>query len=135
MPKKEFSYRGHSIEDLQGMSMDEFIKLLPSRQRRSLQRGLNQVQRTLLENIRTAKKNVNEGEKASVKTHSRDMIVLPEMVGVTLLVHNGKEFTSVDIEPEMTGCYLGEFAITNKPVRHGSPGIGASRSSMFVPLK
>ena len=76
-----------------------------------------------------------EGEKASTKTHARDMIVLPEMVGATILVHNGKEFTPVDVEPEMIGCYLGEFSITNKPVRHGSPGIGASRSSMYVPLK
>jgi small subunit ribosomal protein S19 len=135
MPKKVFSYRGHSILELQGMSMDEFIKLLPSRQRRSLQRGLNQVQRTLLENIRLAKKAANDGEKASVKTHARDMIILPEMVGVNLLVHNGKEFTSMDVVPEMIGHYLGEFAITNKPVRHGSPGIGASRSSMYVPLK
>ena len=135
MPKKEFLYRGHSIEDLQGMSMDEFIKLLPSRQRRSLQRGLNQTQRTLLENIRVAKRSAQEGQKASVKTHARDMVVLPEMVGVTLLIHNGKEFNPVDVEPEMMGHYLGEFAITNKPVRHGSPGIGASRSSMYVPLK
>ncbi|MGD2066837.1 MAG: 30S ribosomal protein S19 [Candidatus Bathyarchaeota archaeon] len=135
MPKKEFNYRGHSIEELQGMSMDEFIKLLPSRQRRSLQRGLNPGQRTLLENIRIAKKNRKEGEKASTKTHARDMIVLPEMVDATILVHNGKEFIPVDIVPEMIGCYLGEFAITNKPVRHGSPGIGASRSSMYVPLK
>ena len=135
MPKKIFLYRGQTIEELQGMSMDEFIKLLPSRQRRSLQRGLNQGQRTLLENIRTAKKSAKEGEKASVKTHARDMIVLPEMVGVILLIHNGKEFTPVDVEPEMMGCYLGEFSITNKPVRHGSPGIGASRSSMYVPLK
>jgi small subunit ribosomal protein S19 len=135
MPKKEFLYRGHSIEELQGMSMDEFIKLLPSRQRRSLQRGLNQTQRTLLENIRVAKRSAQEGQKASVKTHARDMVVLPEMVGVTLLIHNGKEFNPVDVEPEMMGHYLGEFAITNKPVRHGSPGIGASRSSMYVPLK
>ena len=135
MPKKIFTYRGHTIEELQGMSMDEFIKLLPSRQRRSLQRGLNQGQRTLLENIRTAKKDIKSEQKVVVKTHSRDMIVLPEMVGVTLLIHNGKEFTSVDIQPEMIGSYLGEFAITNKPVRHGSPGIGASRSSMYVPLK
>jgi small subunit ribosomal protein S19 len=135
MPKKEFNYRGHSIEELQGMSMDEFIKLLPSRQRRSLMRGLNTTQRTLLENIRIAKKNRKEGEKASAKTHARDMIILPEMVGATILVHNGKEFIPVEIVPEMIGCYLGEFAITNKPVRHGSPGIGASRSSMYVPLK
>ena len=135
MPKKEFTYRGHSLEQLQGMSMDEFIKLLPSRQRRSLQRGLNTGQRTLLENIRRAKKSQSEGETAVTKTHARDMIILPEMVGATILIHNGKEFTSVEILPEMIGCYLGEFAITNKPVRHGSPGIGASRSSMYVPLK
>ena len=99
MPKKIFTYRGHTIEELQGMSMDEFIKLLPSRQRRSLQRGLNQTQRTLLENIRNAKNKTKEGEKASVKTHARDMIILPEMVGVTLLIHNGKEFAPVDIIP------------------------------------
>ena len=135
LPKKEFMYRGHSIEELQGMSMDEFIKLLPSRQRRSLQRGLNAGQRTLLENIRISKKGQSEGEKAVTKTHARDMVILPEMVGATIMVHNGKEFTAVDIIPEMIGCYLGEFAITNKPVRHGSPGIGASRSSMYVPLK
>jgi small subunit ribosomal protein S19 len=135
MPKKEFSYRGHSMEELQGMSMDEFIKLLPSRQRRTLMRGLDQVQRTLLENIRRAKKAIKAEEKVIVKTHARDMIILPEMIGVNLLIHNGKEFTPVEITPEMVGHYLGEFAITNKPVRHGSPGIGASRSSMYVPLK
>jgi small subunit ribosomal protein S19 len=135
MPKKEFSYRGHSMEELQGMSMDEFIKLLPSRQRRTLMRGLDQVQRTLLENIRRSKKAQKAEEKVIVKTHARDMIILPEMIGVNLLIHNGKEFTPVEIAPEMVGHYLGEFAITNKPVRHGSPGIGASRSSMYVPLK
>lgn len=135
MPKKEFLYRGHSIEELQAMSMDEFIKLLPSRQRRSLLRGLSQTQRTLLENIRIAKKGQSEGKTAVAKTHSRDMVILPEMVGANIMVHNGKEFVPVDIIPEMIGCYLGEFAITNKPVRHGSPGIGASRSSMYVPLK
>lgn len=117
------------------MSMDEFIKLLPSRQRRSLQRGLSSEQRILLENIRRAKKDLKEGEKASTKTHARDMIILPEMVGVTIMVHSGKEFKPVEIRSEMIGLYLGEFAITNKPVRHGSPGIGASRSSMYVPLK
>jgi small subunit ribosomal protein S19 len=135
MPKKEFTYRGHSIEELKGMSMDEFIKLLPSRQRRSLQRGLSSSQRTLLENIRRANVDQGEGVSPVAKTHARDMVVLPEMVGVNLLIHNGKEFIPVEIVPEMIGSYLGEFAITSKPVRHGSPGIGASRSSMYVPLK
>jgi len=135
MPR-EFRYRGYTLNDLQAMSMDEFISLAPSRQRRSLQRGLSPEQRKLLEAIRKAREAQEPTPKASVlKTHARDMIILPEMIGATLLVHNGKEFTSLEIKPEMIGHYLGEFAITNKPVKHGVPGIGASRSSMYVPLK
>jgi len=134
MPR-EFTYRGYTLNQLQNMSMDEFINILPSRQRRSLLRGLTPEQRTLLEKIRKAKETIRQGGNAIIKTHVRDMIILPEMVGLTILVHNGKEFVPVKIAPEMVGHYLGEFAITNKPVKHGTPGIGASRSSMYVPLK
>jgi small subunit ribosomal protein S19 len=134
MPK-EFTYRGYTLNQLQNLSMDEFINLLPSRQRRSFQRGLTPEQRILLEKIREAKEALRKGSSVKVKTHVRDMIILPEMVGITIFVHNGKEFVAVEIKPEMIGHYLGEFAITNKPVKHGTPGIGASRSSMYVPLK
>jgi len=134
MPK-EFSYRGHNLNSITGMSMDEFINMLPSRQRRSLQRGLTPEQRILLEKLRAAKEAQKQGKEFSLKTHVRDLIILPEMVGAKIGVHNGKEFVAIDIKPEMIGHYLGEFAITNKPVRHGTPGIGASRSSMYVPLK
>jgi len=134
MPR-EFTYRGHTLEEVQGMSMDEFIRLLPSRQRRSLQRGLTPEQRIFLENIRKAKEALKTGAQIVVKTHARDMIILPEMVGTKILVHNGKEFVAVEIAPEMIGHYLGEFSVTNRPVKHGTPGIGASRSSMYVPLK
>jgi len=133
MPK-EYAYRGHTLGELQSMSMDEFIRLLPSRQRRSLTRGLTDEQRKLLEEVRNTKRAQGE-QKNVVKTHVRDAVILPEMVGLTIQVHNGKEFTPVEIIPEMIGHYLGEFAITNKPVKHGSPGIGASRSSMYVPLR
>lgn len=129
MPKT-FTYRGRTLNNLQNISMDEFINLLPSRQRRSLRRGLTAEQRILLEKVREAKESAT-----TLKTHVRDMIILPEMIGITVLVHNGKEFLPVEITPKMIGHYLGEFAITNKPVRHGTPGIGASRSSMYVPLK
>jgi small subunit ribosomal protein S19 len=131
MPK-DFAYRGFTLIQLQGMSMDEFITILPSRQRRTLHRGLKPEQRILLEKIRESLK---EGGDATVKTHVRNMVILPEMVGVKIQVHNGKEFVEVPVKPEMIGHSLGEFAITNKPVRHGTPGIGASRSSMYVPLK
>ncbi|MCD6263885.1 30S ribosomal protein S19 [Candidatus Bathyarchaeota archaeon] len=128
MPR-EFHYRGFTVDELRSMPMDEFINLLPSRMRRSLRRGLTPQQRRLLEKIRA----MNGGKP--IKTHVRDMIILPEMVGKTILVHNGKEFVEVRINEKMVGHYLGEFAITNKPVRHGRPGIGASRSSMYIPLK
>jgi len=135
MPK-EFMYRGYTIEDLKNVSMDEFIELLPSRQRRSLLRGLTVEQRKLLERIRMTKEfSKNGGQAKPIRTHARDMVILPEMIGITIHVHNGKEFVPVQIKPEMVGHYLGEFAITNKPVKHGTPGIGASRSSMYVPLK
>lgn len=129
MPR-EFLYRGYTLQDLKAMSMDEFIKLLPSRMRRSLRRGLTNEQRALIEKLRASKK-----EDKPLKTHARDLIILPEMVGKTILVHNGKEFVEVRITEKMIGHYLGEFATTNRPVRHGRPGIGASRSSMYIPLK
>ncbi|MCX8202969.1 MAG: 30S ribosomal protein S19 [Nitrososphaeria archaeon] len=114
------------------MSMDEFIKLLPSRQRRSLKRGLTDAQRKLLEKVRKYRR---LGINKPIRTHARDMVILPEMVGMTIAVHNGKEFVQVEIVPEMIGHRLGEFAMTNKRVVHGRPGIGATKSSMYVPLK
>ncbi len=134
MPK-EFTYRGYSIQQLKEMSMDEFIQLLPSRQRRSLLRGLTLPQRTFLEQVKKLKQSSETASKKAIKAHCRDMIILPEMVGLTILMHNGKEFVPIEVKPEMISHYLGEFAITNKRVTHGTPGIGASRSSMYVPLK
>ena len=136
MPR-EFTYRGYTLEQLREMSMDQFIKLLPSRQRRSLQRGLNHVQLRLLEKVREHIEMLKRGEKPKkpIKTHARDMVILPEMVGLTIHVYNGKEFVPVEIKPEMIGHRLGEFAMTNKPVKHGRAGVGATRSSMYVPLK
>ncbi len=136
MARKEFIYRGYTLEELQQMPLDNVIQLFPSRQRRSLKRGFLPRQKKVLEKIRKLKKDGNQGGRPRIiKTHCRDMIVLPEMVGVTFGIYNGKEFTEVIIQPEMIGCYFGEFAPTRKRVAHGDPGMGATRSSMFVPLK
>ena len=102
MPK-DFMYRGHSLNSLLAMSMDEFINLLPSRQRRSLQRGLTPEQRILLEKLRKAREAARAGKDTTIKTHVRDLIILPEMVGMKILVHNGKEFVPVEIKPAMIG--------------------------------
>ncbi len=131
MPK-EFSYRGKSLEELTSMSTESLLELLPSRARRSLNRGVSAEKRKILEDARAIKEGRLQGQ---IKTHARDMIVLPSMVGLTIGVHNGKEFIPLEVKPEMIGRYLGEFVITNKKVVHGTPGIGSSRSSLYVPLK
>lgn len=130
---RRFRYRGRSLEELLQMSMDEFAKLLPARQRRRLEKGLTEAQVRLLAKIRELNR---EGKRnVVIRTHVRDMIVLPEMVGLTIAVHNGKEFVNVRITPEMIGHYLGEFALTTKKVQHGEPGLKATRGSMFVSVK
>jgi small subunit ribosomal protein S19 len=131
MPKK-FTYRGLGLEQLLQLPLEKFAELLPARQRRSLLRGLTPEQKKLLEKIREYKE---KGIDKPIRTHCRDMIILPEMVGVKVAVHNGKDFVVFEIVPEMIGHRLGEFSQTRKRVIHGTPGIGATRSSMFIPLK
>ena len=132
MPK-EFKYRGYSMKELQSMSLDEFLKLVPSRQRRSLTRGLSDTKKKILERVDNLNK--DSSDQKSIRTHSRDLILLPKMLGLTIHVYTGKEFVPVEVQPSMIGHYLGEYAITNKKVQHGTPGIGASKSSLYVPLK
>ncbi len=129
----EFTYRGHTLDDLEGMTLEDVAELLPARQRRTIERGLSHQHRKLLEKAR----DVDPEETASnpLRTHLRDMPVLPEMVGLHFSVHNGQAFERVEVEPEMIGHYLGEFQLTRGKVEHGQAGIGATRSSKFVPLK
>ncbi len=129
---QEFKYRGYSIEQLNTMSIEQFLQLIPSRQRRSLNRDISEDKRKLLSELRKA--NENKSNKP-IRTHARDMVILPYFVGLTIHVHNGKEFIALEVMPQMVGHYLGEYVITNKKVVHGTPGIGASRSSLYVPLK
>jgi len=126
MAKKGFTYRGKTLEELKKMSISEFKELLPSRQKRSLKKGLTDQQKRLLKKIKS---------KSEVKTHCRDMIIFPEMIGSMLKIHNGKSFTAVMLTEEMIGRYLGEFAVTRKKVEHSSPGIGSTRSSANLSVK
>ncbi|CAJ0572408.1 unnamed protein product, partial [Mesorhabditis spiculigera] len=133
---RKFSYRGVDLDQLLDMNRDQLSKLLPCRQRRRLARGLKRKHLALLARLQKSKKAATVLEKpATVKTHLRDMIILPEMVGSVVGIYNGKVYNQTEIKPEMIGHYLGEFAITYKPVKHGRPGIGATHSSRFIPLK
>jgi len=131
----KFHYRGYTLDQLKRMNMDEFIQLLPARARRSLKRGLPPRQRKLLERLRRAYRAKKRGKDLLTRTHVRDMLIFPEMVGLKIGVYNGKQYEIVDVKPEMIGHYLGEFSLTRRRVQHGSPGIGATRSSKYVPLK
>jgi small subunit ribosomal protein S19 len=133
---REFKFKGYTPEQLQTLSIENLLPLLNSRQRRSLDKRvgtyMNDEKRKLREKVKLAR----EGKlKGQLRTHVRDMIILPDMVGLSIHVHNGKEFAQVAIKPEMIGHYLGEYSITNKRVQHGAPGVGSSRSSLYVPLK
>ncbi|XP_047961128.1 40S ribosomal protein S15-4 [Salvia hispanica] len=133
---KKFSFRGVDLDSLLDMSTDDLVKLLSARARRRFQRGLKRKPMALIKKLRKAKREAPAGEKpALVRTHVRNMIIVPEMIGSVLGVYNGKTFNPVEIKPEMIGQYLAEFSISYKPVKHGRPGIGATHSSRFIPLK
>eukprot|EP00008_Paramoeba_atlantica_P003262 CAMPEP_0201475028 /NCGR_PEP_ID=MMETSP0151_2-20130828/517_1 /ASSEMBLY_ACC=CAM_ASM_000257 /TAXON_ID=200890 /ORGANISM="Paramoeba atlantica, Strain 621/1 / CCAP 1560/9" /LENGTH=144 /DNA_ID=CAMNT_0047855021 /DNA_START=36 /DNA_END=470 /DNA_ORIENTATION=+ len=140
-PKKrtfrKYSYRGVDLDKLLDLSNAQLIDLLPARPRRSFSnRGMKRKHRALLKRLRAAKRAAVPGERPpAVKTHLRNMIVVPEMIGSIIGVYNGKDFNGIEVKPEMIGHYLGEFSITYKPVKHGRPGIGATHSSRFIPLK
>ena len=130
---KIFTYRGKTAEELQKMSLTEVAKLLPSRQRRNIKRGFSEEQKKLLGEINLFK----EGKrKKMIRTHCRDITIIPQMFGLKIAIHNGKEFVPLDIIPEMVGWTLGDFVLTTKfDVKHGGPGIGATRGSKFISVK
>jgi len=135
--KKEFTYRGYSVAELTVLplfppeddpSAVSIATVLSSRARRSMVRGFSEENEHFLNRIRRS-------NGKTVRTHRRDMPILPEFVGKTISVYSGQHFIPVEIKPEMIGHYLGEFAITRRGVAHSGPGVGATRSSKHVALK
>lgn len=127
MPR-EFKFRGMSVEELKKLSIEEFAKIADAKVRRTLKRGLTQQQKTLLTSVR-------KNPEKFHKTHSRDMVILPELIGTKLGVFSGKEWVNVVVQPEMIGHRIGEFSIPIKRVKHSAPGIGASRGSKHIATK
>jgi small subunit ribosomal protein S19 len=125
--REEFTYHGFRVEELQTMGISELLPVMPSRARRKIKRGLSRGEEHLLTRFKAG------DEK--IRTHLRDMIIMPEMLGKEIEVYNGKEFMKVELQPESVFHCLGEFALTRRKVAHGSAGIGATRSSKYVPLK
>lgn len=126
MAKKEFTYRGKTLEQLQALDIKEFAKLLPSSYRRSIKRGYTEAEKKFMDKIVI---------KNNVKTHCRTIIIIPLMVGKTVLVHKGNKFEKIEIVPEMIGHRIGEFALTRKKTAHSAPGVGATKSSSSVSVR
>ena len=129
LEKKKEYYRGKTIEELQQLDIREFAKQLTSRERRSVLRNFDVVERF----VKSSKE--KQARNKPIKTHLRDLVIVPGLVGMTVQVYNGKEFLQVRIVTEMLGHRLGEFALTRKKVQHGAPGIGATKSSASASVK
>jgi small subunit ribosomal protein S19 len=127
--KREFSFRGKTLEELKAMSLAELAKVLGARARRSIRRGFNDETSRFFERMSST------SPEKTVRTHCRDALVLPAHVGRKVAIHNGKEFKDLEVRPEMIGHYYGEFALTRRFEKHSGPGVGATRSSKFMPLK
>lgn len=126
MARKEFHYRGHTLEELKKLSKEEMLQLYPSRIRRTLKRGYP-------EEAKKALAKINASDK--VRTHVREIVITPQMVGKIISVYNGQEYKEVRVESEMIGHVLGEFSQTRSTVKHSSPGVGATKSGMAMSVR
>jgi len=126
MVKKEYTYRGKTVEEISQMSTEDFAKLCPSRTKRALQNGFD---KQLLKKVLAAK---NNPKAKPVKTHRRDTVVIPAMIGVRMAIYKGNTFELIDITDKMVGHYLGEFVLTRKRLQHGKAGIGSTKSSTAI---
>ncbi|KAK8049804.1 ribosomal protein S19 [Apiospora phragmitis] len=134
--RKSLTEASTLMRTLLDLDSEQLRDVVHARARRRINRGLKRKPMGLIKKLRKAKQEAKPNEKPDlVKTHLRDMIVVPEMIGSVIGIYSGKEFNQVEIRPEMVGHYLGEFSISYHPVKHGRPGIGATHSSRFIPLK
>ena len=124
---KEFTLRGKTFEEVKAMSLQDFSQLIPSRERRKIRKGFTEQEKKFLELLTKG--------KGKLRTHCRELIILPEMVGKTIHVYNGKEFTQILVDKEMLGHRLGEFSLTRRKVMHSAPGIGSTRSSASLSVR
>ncbi|HIH29834.1 TPA: 30S ribosomal protein S19 [Candidatus Micrarchaeota archaeon] len=133
MPKVD-KYRGKVKEELEGLTIEEFMPLLTSRARRALRRATTKAGQ-LRKLIKKASKLKSTNPGKVIRTHMREAVIIPAWLGMTFAVHNGKEWKSVVITVDKLGYRLGDFSHTTGRVLHSGPGVGATRGSKFIPLK
>ncbi|MFH1608112.1 MAG: 30S ribosomal protein S19 [archaeon] len=121
--KKQFTYKGKTVEELQKLDVREFAKLIKSRQRRMVMRNFQKVE----DFINRSKVKLTKGK--AIRTHRRDLIIVPEMVGWKIFIYNGQKFMPVEVTGDMLGHKFGEFAPTRARIKHSKAGVGATKGS------
>lgn len=133
---KEFTYMGKNLQELQQLSLSDFAKLTNARARRSITRGLDKPTLAKVEAMFAEHKGAKPGPLVkAIRTHVREFVIIPRMVGLKMAVYKGNSFEAVEIQPEMLGHMLGEYVLTRKMVKHGKAGIGSTKSSSAVTAK
>ncbi|HEB47257.1 MAG TPA: 30S ribosomal protein S19 [Candidatus Pacearchaeota archaeon] len=127
--RKDFTYRGKTIDELKKLDVREFSKYLKSRRRRNVLRQFQKIEEFVSRGKAKTVKN------KPIRTHQRDLVIVPEMVGMNIYVHNGRNFIPVEIIGEMLGHQLGEFSLTRSRVKHGKSGVGATKGTKFKAKK
>ena len=120
---KEHYFRGKTLDYLRSLDVRESSKFMDSRSRRTILRNFDQIEKFIKRCEETASRN------RKIRTHLRDIVIVPKLVDHTIGIYNGKNFPDILITIEMIGHRLGEFAMTRTKVNHGSAGIGATKSS------
>ena len=104
---------GSDNSRLLDLSSEQLRDVVHARARRRFNRGLKRKPMGLTKKLRKAKQEARPNEKPDlVKTHLRDMIVVPEMIGSIIGIYSGKAFNQIEVKPEMVGHYLAEFSIS-----------------------
>ena len=127
--RKEFTYRGKTLEELKKLDVREFSKYMRSGPRRTALRQFQQIENF----ISRAKVKINKNKP--VRTHERSLVIVPDMVGMKINIHDGRSFIPIIITGEMLSHRLGEFAMTRGRVKHSKAGIGATKGSKFKAKK
>jgi small subunit ribosomal protein S19 len=127
--KKEFTYKGKTIEELKKLDVREFAKFSKSRQKRTILRNFQEIEKF----ISRSKEKIRKDKK--IRTHQRDLVVVPGMVDMKIHIHNGNKFIPVEITGEMLGHKFGEFAPTRARIKHSKAGIGATKGTKYKAKK
>jgi len=123
LTKKQFTFKGKTIDELKTLSVRQFAGLIKSRNRRTVLRNFQQVE----DFVNRAREKISKGKR--VKTHKRDLIIVPELIGMKIQIYNGNKFVPVEVTGEMLGHKFGEFAPTRARIKHSKAGVGATKGS------